>query len=388
VLHLISSLAPELGGTVELVRMLSTALVHQGCAVTVVSLDKDREILSLPKWISYVALPPSRLNFKYSWSFPLITWLRRNAQQFDVVIVHGVWQFPSLAALIALPRLRVPYIIYAHGMLTDHSLFRAKTKIPKKLFYWALVERRVLANAAAVVFTSEWEKIHSEKASRATKLRGVVIKNGLPPSPIEPQVSAERLSPAGPRNGPYFLCLGRLDPVKGIDIALRSFAAVNDSRFRLVIAGKGEPSYEQFLRKMVSDLNLGNRVHFIGHVHSESKWKLLREAHALLAPSHHENFGIAIVEALSIGCPVLTTSQVGVWREIERFQAGLLFSPNVEDCEDAIRRLVLFDDKQYLRFRRNALSCFDKEFSIDVPARALMRLVSSILDTKRNRILQ
>jgi len=141
VLHVISSLAPEIGGTVELVRNLSTALVNHGCAVTIVSLDKNHEISSFASPVSHVALNPPRFNFKYSFSFQLIDWLRRNAQQFDVIIVHGIWQFPTLATLITLPRLGVPFIIYAHGMLTNHSLFWTKTKILKKLFYWTFIER-------------------------------------------------------------------------------------------------------------------------------------------------------------------------------------------------------------------------------------------------------
>ncbi|MBZ5653312.1 MAG: glycosyltransferase [Acidobacteriia bacterium] len=366
--------------------MLSTALVHQGCTVTIVSLDKDREVLKLPSSISHITLNPPWLNIKYSFSFQLIAWLLRNAQRFDVVIVHGIWQFPSLAALIALPRFGVPFIIYAHGMLTNNSLFRTRTKVPKKLLYWTFVERHTLANAAAVVFTSEWELIHSEKAAKATKFHGVVIKNGLPPPPVEPQDSSEQ-PPKGSHLDPYLLCLGRLDPVKGVDIVLRSFAAVNASRFRLVIAGKGESWYEQRLRRMVSDLGMDNRVQFVGHVQGAKKWALIREAFALLAPSHHENFGIALVEALSVGCPVLTTRQVGVWREIERFQAGLLFAANADECADAIRRFVQLDTQEYLRYRDNALSCFDNEFSIDMTARALKQLFSSLRGPQTRTLL-
>ena len=378
VLHLISSLAPEFGGPPELVRVLSNALTVCGCTVTIVSLDKGREIPELSKAVSHIALDPPLFKTRYSLSFQLMVWLWRNARRFDVVVVHGIWMFLSLAALITLRRLGVPFVIYAHGTLTNRSLFRATTKIAKKLFYWALIELYALRNAAAVIFTSEWELIHSEKAAKATKLHGVVIKNGLPPPPFESQESSQRLSPRGPRPDPYFLCVGRLDPIKGFDIALRSLAAINNPRFRLVIAGTGESGYEQYLSKMVSDLDMGNRVQFVGHVQGAQKWALIREAFALLAPSHHENFGIALVEALSVGCPVLTTRQVGVWREIERFQAGLLFAPNADECADAIRRFVQLDTQEYLRYRNNALSCFDNEFSIDMTARALKQLFSSL----------
>ena len=89
VLHLISSLAPELGGTVELVRMLSTALVHQGCTVTIVSLDKDREVLKLPSSISHITLNPPWLNIKYSFSFQLIAWLLRKITTSSASTVIG-----------------------------------------------------------------------------------------------------------------------------------------------------------------------------------------------------------------------------------------------------------------------------------------------------------
>src|SRR3990172_13173638 len=120
VLHVISSLASKRGGTVELVRTLSAALLGQGCSVTIVSLDEDRDISTLPRGISHVALGRPRLNIRYSFSLRLLDWLSCNARAFDVVIVHGIWQFASLAALIRLPALGVPYVIYAHRMLTDH----------------------------------------------------------------------------------------------------------------------------------------------------------------------------------------------------------------------------------------------------------------------------
>jgi glycosyltransferase involved in cell wall biosynthesis len=251
------------------------------------------------------------------------------------------------------------------------------------LLYWALIERYTLKNAAAVIFTSEWELTHSEVAAKATNFRGVVIKNGLPPPPlIEPPASPRRILPKSWHFEPYLLCLGRLDPVKGIDIVLRSFAAVNNSRFRLIIAGTGELGYELSLRGMVSDLNMCNRVQFVGHVQGAQKWALIREAFALLAPSHHENFGIALVEALSVGCPVLTTRQVGVWREVERFHAGLVFATNVDGCARAIRRFVQLDTQEYLGYRNNALSCFNSEFSIDTTARALKRLFGSLRNSQ------
>lgn len=380
VLHLTATLDPLAGGTSTIVKELSSALGEVGCAVTVVCLDEyDRQWHSI-NGVTVIPLGWPIFRHRYSFALRLRRWVRAAAGQFDVVVVHGIWQFPLLVALEELPRARTPFVVYAHGMLTTGAMRWGIIKYWKKRAYWLVAARRALERAEKVICTTQQEFEKSPVLHQNTGIQGVVIRNGIAGVPSRNSGLTQST-----RSAPYLLALGRIHPIKGLDIAIRAIANNDSSRCRLIIAGDGDPVFVRDMKRLVGELGIVDRVEFVGLVAGTLKDELIRKADALLAPSHHENFGISIVEALSAGVPVLTTREVGVWREVEMHSAGMLFNTTVDDCSAAIRMWTQLTSAEKEGYRRRARECFEINFMIERTAAELRDLLASVVSRSIGR---
>jgi glycosyltransferase involved in cell wall biosynthesis len=239
--------------------------------------------------------------------------------------LHGVWA-PSNAALARLAhKLGVPFVVSPHGMLDAWSMQQGSLK---KQVFLRLVAGWQLRNAARVHFENEEELLQGRSYCEAPVVAG-------PPPPLDPAAFAPLPGPDLAREafaplreeGLKVLFLGRLNPKKGPDklidaaSAWRNARASDASTPRIVtmFAGLGHPpEYETQLRARVSRLGLESDVHFLGLVTGDHKWSLLQAVDLVVLPTSQENFGIALVEAMLCGTPVLTTKQVDTWREFER----------------------------------------------------------------------
>jgi glycosyltransferase involved in cell wall biosynthesis len=377
-LHVISSLAPKLGGSVECAKQITAALMANMCDVEIVCVDSPASAWLRNYGPTVHALGRPTLDLFYSPSYDLLRWMSKNVARFDVVIVHGLWQFHSVAAALACSRAGIPYLVYTHGMLMRNSLFNDRLKLAKKAVYWTLVERWVLSAAAAVLYTSENEQNWSNVDYFRISCRVENIGNGIA-IPIEAaQYSASNATIQRSRI-PTLLALGRLHPVKGLDTLLKATHLLGDDAPLVLIAGTGDSKYEEFLRDLSKSLNLMNKVSFVGEVAGRQKWHLLATSWALVAPSLHENFGLAIVEALSVGTPAIVTNDVGIWQQIEIAGAGIAYRGGPDTLASVIQEFLRAPDECRLAMSENAKNCYVRHFSISAPAIKLIALIQSML---------
>ena len=329
VLHVIPAVARRYGGpSVAVVRMCQS-LKAAGVASTMVTTDADgRGHLLVPhsELTVHEGVPARFFARQWSESFkysrPLANWLKRHASEFDVVHIHAVFSHSSLVAAAAAQRAGVPYIVRPLGSLSPWALRRRRLL---KRVLWRMGVRRMLITADAVHCTSASEQQH---VARVTGRPGVVIPLGVDASApasagLNPSNDAIPRSMAD-RN-PYILVLGRLHPVKGLDLLLPAFLELARNQFsdwRLVLAGDGDASYIARLQRNFGAHPAWDRVEFAGWVDGERKSKLLRHASLLAMPSHQENFGLAAFEALAHGVPVLVSSCIDVADEIRDAHAG------------------------------------------------------------------
>ena len=169
-------------------------------------------------------------------------------------------------------------------------------------------------------------------------------------SPFQPLPGAELARsayPAAAGDVPKILFLSRLHEKKGVDILIDAAHLLHRAgrRFTLIIAGNGSPQYEAQLREQVRRLGLGDVVAFLGLVTGAQKISLYQAADVYVLPTHQENFGLVLVEALAAGTPVVTTRGTDIWREIQ--SAGGTIADNTPAAmADAIGRLL--DDRPSL----------------------------------------
>lgn len=264
--------------------------------------------------------------------------LDRLVAEADVVHLHTFWDPFNPAVAAAANRAGKPYVISLHGMLDDWCL---GNKSLKKSLYLKLVGRRLLEQAAFLHFTTSIEAEQSLRhAPAATPLVEPLVLDAEPfRELVGPQLARATFADAFADDGlPRLLFLGRLQAIKGLPTLLDALATLGEPP-HLLIAGPAEENHDAELRTQAASLGLTDRVHLLGMVGGDAKRSLYEAADAFVLPSHHENFGIAIIEAMLCGAPVLTNRHVGIWPEVERL-GGLVVDHRVEGFATGVKQLL------------------------------------------------
>jgi len=385
ILRIISSVDPRGGGPVEGIRQITPALSRQGHTTEVVTLDDPAAPWVADFPVPVHALGPGRTG--YAFAPRLAPWLRANAARYDAVIIHGLWQYGSFGAWSALRESGTPYFVYAHGMLDPWFKRAYPLKHLKKCLYWSWAERRVLRDARAVFFTSDEERRQARQSFAGYECREQVVGYGTSSPPGDPAILRRRFFARHPglEGKRLLLFLSRIHPKKGCDLLLRAFAqaAATDPSLHLVMAGPDGGDWQGEMERLADDLGIAGRITWAGMLVGEDKWAAFHAADAFVLPSHQENFGIAVAEALACGLPVLISDKVNIWREIEEDGAGLVAEDTEEGTARLLRRWLALTPAEARRMRRNARCCFATRFEIGAAAEGLMETLGAYLGEQR-----
>lgn len=331
ILHVVPSYLPAVryGGPIHAVHGLCRALARAGHQVTVLTTNvdgpRDSPVpLDAPVVLDGVSVRyfPSRLLRRLYVSMPMARALPDAVVAADVVHLHSVFLWPTLAAARAARVAGVPYVLSPRGMLVRDLIARRSALV--KRAWIRLFERRTIENAAAVHCTSELER--EELLALGLRPRATfVVPNGvdLPPEP-----------PSTTRSD-TILYLGRINWKKGLDRLVEAMAEL--PRGKLIIAGNDEEELAVRLGALAEQRGLADRVAFPGHVDGEAKRELLCSAAVTVLPSLSENFGNAVLEAMACGCPVVVTKGVGLAEAVRSVGAGLVAGADPSSLAQAIR---------------------------------------------------
>ena len=364
ILHVTSSLDPRGGGVAEAIRQIAAALGRAGHETEIATADAPGAAWLEGTPCPVHALGPHRTSYQYAPA--LEPWLRAQRNAFDTVISHGLWQHHGFATWRAWRGARGPRFVYAHGMLDPWFKRTYPRKHLKKWLYWPFAEYRLLRDARAVFFTGEEEKRLARESFWLYRVNEAVAPLGIeePPTPAESQIATFYDAFPQLREQRFLLFLGRVHPKKGVDLLLEAYAARASDRgaLRLVIAGPGEAEWIDSLRRRAGSGPAAPI--WTGMLTGDLNWGALRAAAAFILPSHQENFGLAVVEALACGTPVLISNKVNIWREILEDGAGLVD----EDSPSGIGRLLeqwqAVTPEQRAHFGRQARRGFESRFQI------------------------
>ena len=345
VLQVIPSIGPLRGGPSFVIRSMSEGLAARGCQVDVVTTDDNGpERLSVPldrpvlqNAVSYWYFP--RQTHFYIVSWPLSRWLQKNMASYDVVHIHALFSFAVICAAWWAKRYGVPYIIRPLGTLNRWGIQNRRPWLKQASL--RLIEGRILSAAAAVHYTSDEER--EQAGAVVPAIRPVVI-----PNPVD--VPLTRGHATGWLKSRYpsidgkriILFLSRLDPTKGIDLLLEAFARLRTRipNIALVLGGAGNERFVEQLRRQAHELKIESDVIWTGFLEGEAKKAVLSEADLFVLPSYSENFGVAAVEAMAAGLPLIVTDRVGIHREIAAARAGLVVPCQAEPLSGALARML------------------------------------------------
>ena len=371
ILHITADMDPRSGGVCQAVRTMIAGLAGRGVGSEVASLDDP----ALP----YVAAAPFPLHAlgpgrgPWAYSPRLGPWLAANFRRFDAVVVHGLWLYASYAARRAWRSqgpAAPPLFVMPHGML-DPYFQRApgrRAKAVRNWLYWKAAEGAVVNDATGVLFTCEEERRLAREPFRPYRpRRELVVGLGVEEPPAcSPAMRAAAAAAMPAVHRPYLLFISRIHEKKGVSLLVSAYAdgAAGPAAPPLVVAGPGlETPYGHAVRGIAAGAPAGT-VAFPGMLAGDAKWGAFYGATAFVLPSHQENFGIAVVEALACGKPVLISNQINIWREIAAAGAGLVADDTPAGTRELLARWAELPAAEQQAMGRRARASFERYFAV------------------------
>jgi len=389
-LHVIATVNPRGGGPIEGVVRQSLA-GPPGSTREIVSLDPVDAPFLADFPLKVYPLGSGRFDpdliskrFKrFSYSPTLVPWLHEHAGDYDAVIVNGLWNYCAVGASRVLPGSGVPYFVFTHGMMDPWFRRQNLLKHLMKQASWLLFEGHLVANAKAVLFTAEEERLLARGEFWGHAYREEVVGYGA----LDVQGDADLQKAAFRRllpqlaERPFLLFLSRIHQKKGCDLLVRAFAqiAAEHPDIDLVMAGPDQSGWAPALKAIARKLGAQDRIHWPGMLTGDAKWGAFRAARAFVLPSHQENFGIVVAEALSCGTPTLITDKVNIWREILDCGAGLVAPDTQDGIDGLLQKFLATDPAAYDEMRAAARTCFVKHFDIRNATASLHDLIERLL---------
>jgi glycosyltransferase involved in cell wall biosynthesis len=330
ILHCTATFEPASGGPARSVPQLALALARRGASVGLWSPLASAAGIADLRPEEMAGIPVSSGEFRQC----------LESFQPDLVHDHGLWLGCHHQVARECRRAGVPRVASPRGMLEPWALSHKKWK--KKLAWWAY-QRRDLAAAALLHATADSEAVNLRRLGLRNEV--VVVPNGVAmPEWRDSKPLATVASGAAPELRTAVF-LSRIQKKKGLPMLVEAWAKVRPAGWRMRVVGPDEEGHLAEVRGWVEKAGLGASWSFEGALFGEAKWELLREADLFILPTHSENFGIAVAEALASGTPVITTRgapwdgletrDCGWWTEIaaEAMAAALAEATGMTDDE-------------------------------------------------------
>ena len=360
ILHAISGIDPRNGGTTSALIGLASAQVRAGLDVRVISTWQEQDAFRSASRLEALGVGVrmvGQATGKLSRHPELRGALTDEVQRADVVHVHGMWEQMQHEASRAAYRLHKPYVFTPHGMLDPWNM--QKSRLAKQIFL-ALRMRKNLQRAALLHYTTEIERGWVERMKLTPP--AIVEPLGLDVSEFEPLPPRGTFRAKYPKLGeaPMILFLGRVHYGKGLELLVPALAKMKRRDAMLVVAGPDAEGYGKVVDRLIAEYGVDGRVIFTGMIGPGDRLAALVDADLLSAPSYHENFGLAVIEALAAGTPVVVSDQVNTYPQIAAEKLGGVVPLDVEALareldrwldDDALRRSAAGRAREFVRER-------------------------------------
>lgn len=442
ILHAIGSVNPASGGPIEGVKQISKINEAYGHKPEVLSLDDPSSPWLEKLGFKVHAMGPAYTHYGYCPS--LVDWLRANRNNYDVVIINGIWGYNALGVWRALRKTDTPYYVYTHGMLDPWFKYRYPFKHVKKWLFWPWAVFPVLRDARGVMFTCEEERRLARDSFWLYDCNEIVVNYGTPGVPDLRKDYASAFLDKFPalRDARRFVFLGRVHPKKGPDIIIRTLARLKAKGYwvgsgklkaeegkklkaetgklkaedrqansdcggdlqvsgfssqvsspvpsgyssggmKLIMAGPADGAYAAELQALATELGVADDIVWTGMLLGDEKWGALQCAEAFVLPSHQENFGIAVAESLSVGVPVLISKAVNIWADIVADGAGTAGDDTVHGFERQMIEWLELPPAQVAKMRRTARRSFRRRYTSRHAAVSLLSNIYQIMASER-----
>jgi len=285
-------------------------------------------------------------------SFKYLKNIYYEVENSDVVHIQSVFFLPAIFTSLFCKFFKKPYFLSTRGAV-GASVIENKRKVLK--FLWLnLISWHLFEWAEGIHVTSVWEQKGLENLG--FKQKKILIENGV----RVPKQGNNFYTDSSMFVEDYLLYVGRISQEKGIDLLIEAYKK-SEVNSNLLIVGDDSNEYTRKLKKMIKELNIEEKVFFLGQINDE-KWTLYENAKCLMLTSQSESFGNVVLEAMAMKCPVIVTESVGAADLVKKNNAGYVVPYKSEEVSFAIKEVML-NSKDATKRGENGKMAVDQNFT-------------------------
>ena len=318
ILHSVPKISDEASGPSYTVPRLCQAIASLKHEVTLTCIGSETNIpgVNLTNHSSWPILKNFAISHEHTF------FLKKQASKMDIVHNHILWSMANITAGLVVPGKHSKLVTSPRGTLSEWALRRSKWK---KKIIWPL-QKPVLDRADLLHATSEAE--YEDIRRLGFNQPVLIVPNGID----LPKLKVSRSS----KDFRTLIFISRIHPKKGIDILLDAWSHIEKkyNNWKLRIIGPGDTKYVQSLKAQALQ-NGSNHVEFVGPLYGKEKSEAYNNADLFVLPTHSENFGMVVAEALSNECPAIV-SRGAPWSGLEKEGCGWWISNNIESLKKAL----------------------------------------------------
>lgn len=287
----------------------------------------------------------------YKFSNSMRKWLNHHVRDYDIAHIHAAFSVMSSLAAHICRKNAVEYIFRPLGTLSNFSMGDGSSTLKK--IYFNLLEKKTLEQARAIHVTSEAE---GKSIEHKLGKKGSIVVIGIPEE-------ATHITPKTKRSERLILgFLSRIHPKKNLELLFKAMANLQNP-VHLLIAGTGERKYENSLMHLADRLDITDSIEWRGFISDREKPDFFDAVDFLILPSKHENFGIAVIEALSYGRPVIISNNVDTAAQVQSYRCGIITEPTDKGIFKALKDAYTMKENEYQKMSRSAVQLVEEQYS-------------------------
>lgn len=295
-------------------------------------------------------------------------------RSYDVIHLHDFYTFANIWITFWARIYRVPYVLSVHGCLETQRMLQRS--VFKKIFL-DLFGKSILLSAARLIASSENEE-QAYRSYGIAKRKIVRLGHGVRRVEFETKksVAESRRQFTIPRSSVVFTFVGRLHAIKGLDLLIEAFALMREKDAFLIIAGSDD-GFLHTVRKMIREHSLSKKTLLLGPTTGETKARLFKATDVFVYPSRSEGFSLGILEAASVGLPLLITDACH-FDEVRKSEAGIVVPPTVKSILRGLRRMYGYTDRERTAVGRRAAELIENAYSMQVIGEQLLSIYKKV----------
>ncbi len=279
--------------------------------------------------------------------------LWENAKKFEAIHIHSWWNLVAVFATLICWLKGIKPILAPRGMLSEYSFTHENSL--KKQFIHTFLGKFLLSKT--ILHATASQELQEGKLL-IPNWQGFVLPNILQ----LPTYHITKIKTALTQNF-TILFLSRIDKKKGVEILLEALQNTTFP-FHLHLVGSGEAKYIEQLKNLAEKYQLTNKITWHGRIEGNMRYDLYAEADIFVLPSYNENFANVVIEALSVGTPVIVSKYVGLADYVSQHQLGEVINLSATELLKALENLYKNTTLRQ-KIRQTAPQQIQKDFSAE-----------------------